>query len=170
DGPGRPGALDRALPTGPGEDPGDGRPAALGPTVAPADAERSLHWARTALRLLGDGVIEPGGLVRCVEHLPALVVNQDSALAGVLAVAVLAPLDELPAGERARLCLTLRAWLDHQRHTPQIAAQLHVHPQTVRYRMAKLSELLGDTLNTPDGRFALALALRTAGGADAGRP
>ncbi len=58
---------------------------------------------------------------------------------------------------------TLRAWLDHQRHTPQIAAQLHIHAQTVRYRMAKLAELLGDTLETPDGRFALALALRAAG-------
>jgi DNA-binding PucR family transcriptional regulator len=35
-----------------------------------------------------------------------------------------------------------------------------VHPQTVRYRIAKLRELLGDALDEPDGRFELELALR----------
>ncbi|MEO6859299.1 MAG: helix-turn-helix domain-containing protein [Solirubrobacteraceae bacterium] len=62
--------------------------------------------------------------------------------------------------ENERLLDTLGAWLDHQRHTPDIAEQLHVHPHTVRYRMAKLRELLGDALDTPAGRFELGLALR----------
>jgi PucR C-terminal helix-turn-helix domain len=35
-----------------------------------------------------------------------------------------------------------------------------VHPQTVRYRIAKLGELLGEGLQTPGGRFELALAVR----------
>jgi DNA-binding PucR family transcriptional regulator len=55
------------------------------------------------------------------------------------------------------------AWLAHQRHTPTVAAELHVHPQTVRYRVGKLRELLGDRLDTPDGRFGLELALRARG-------
>ena len=38
--------------------------------------------------------------------------------------------------------------------------ELHVHPQTVRYRIAKLRELLGESLETADGRFELELALR----------
>ena len=59
-----------------------------------------------------------------------------------------------------RLLETLRAWLDHQRHTPRIAAELHVHPQTVRYRVRQLRELLGDAIETPEGRFELELALR----------
>jgi DNA-binding PucR family transcriptional regulator len=66
----------------------------------------------------------------------------------------------LPAGERDRLLETLGAWLSHQRHTPRIATELHVHPQTVRYRIAKLRELLGDALETAEGRFELELALR----------
>jgi DNA-binding PucR family transcriptional regulator len=37
---------------------------------------------------------------------------------------------------------------------------LHVHPQTARYRIAKLRELLGDQLDDPDARFELELALR----------
>ena len=70
------------------------------------------------------------------------------------------PARPLPAAERERLLETLGAWLAHQRHTPRIAAELHVHPQTVRYRIGKLRELLGDALETPDGRFELELALR----------
>ena len=68
--------------------------------------------------------------------------------------------DALPAADRERLLQTLAAWLAHQRHTPAIAAELHVHPQTVRYRMGKLRELLGEELDTAEGRFELELALR----------
>ena len=42
-----------------------------------------------------------------------------------------------------------------------MAAALHVHPQTVRYRVARLRELLGDQLDDPDARFELEIALRT---------
>jgi len=38
-----------------------------------------------------------------------------------------------------------------------------VHPRTVRYRMGKLREPLGDALETVDGRFELELALRARG-------
>jgi DNA-binding PucR family transcriptional regulator len=55
---------------------------------------------------------------------------------------------------------TLAAWLAHQRHTPAIAAELHVHQQTVRYRVGKLRELFGDSLDTPEGRLELELAIR----------
>jgi DNA-binding PucR family transcriptional regulator len=37
---------------------------------------------------------------------------------------------------------------------------MHVHPQTARYRIARLRELLGDQLDDPDARFELQLALR----------
>jgi DNA-binding PucR family transcriptional regulator len=63
-----------------------------------------------------------------------------------------------------RLTETLAAWLDHQRHTPRIAEALHVHSQTVRYRIANLRELLGDAIDDPDGRFELQLALRISAG------
>lgn len=152
DGPGRRAALDRAL--------GDER-AALGPTVGLADAPRSLRWARLALSLAHDGAIASGtGAVRSDEHLSEMTLLADAELADALMRRALAPLDPLPAAERERLLDTLAAWLDHQRHTPRIAAQLHVHPQTVRYRMAKLHELVGDALDTPAGRFELGLSLR----------
>jgi DNA-binding PucR family transcriptional regulator len=41
-----------------------------------------------------------------------------------------------------------------------MAEELHVHPQTARYRIARLRELLGEQLEDPDARFELELALR----------
>ena len=55
---------------------------------------------------------------------------------------------------------TLRAWVDQPGQVQRIAAALHVHPQTVRYRLGQLRELLGDALDDADARFAFALALR----------
>lgn len=138
----------------------------------PAQARRSLDWARLTLRLASAGAlarVDDGrgvaggpapGPVRTADHLATVIVLQDRELAWALVRARLGPLQPLPAGERARLTETLAAWLAHQRHTPRIAAELHVHPQTVRYRIARLRELLGDDLDSPDARFELALALR----------
>ena len=41
-----------------------------------------------------------------------------------------------------------------------MAAELDVHPQTVRYRVNRLRELLGTQLDDPDARFELEIALR----------
>jgi DNA-binding PucR family transcriptional regulator len=40
-----------------------------------------------------------------------------------------------------------------------VAEQLHVHPQTVRYRLGRLRELFGPALDDPATRAALLLAL-----------
>jgi DNA-binding PucR family transcriptional regulator len=155
DGPGRPAEIARAV---------EDEVAALGPTVPPRDAARSLHWSRLALGLVERGRLTPAkrprGPVRVDDHLASVILLQDEELAGALASSRLQPLAELPAAERDRLLETLEAWLDHQRHVPGIAEALHVHPQTVRYRVAKLRELVGDALDTPGGRFELELALR----------
>jgi hypothetical protein len=160
DGPGRRGIIDRAL---------EGEPGALGPAVAPVDAHRSLRWARLALTLAHDGALPSpvSAPVRVADHLATVILLGDRELALAMSDARLAPLDGLPAGERDRLTETLAAWLDHQRHTPAIADQLHVHPQTVRYRIARLRGLLGVAMDTGQGRFELGLALRIQA---AGRP
>jgi hypothetical protein len=40
-----------------------------------------------------------------------------------------------------------------------VADELHVHPQTVRYRLTQLRELFGSALDDPATRAALLLAL-----------
>jgi hypothetical protein len=139
----------------------DDVPAALGPAVALGRAPLSLARARAAHALVLDGVVDRGGLVVADEHLPALLLHGgDRSLAADLAAGALAPLDELRPGPRGRLRTTLRAWLDHPGQVTRVAGELHVHPQTVRYRVAQLRELFGDRLEDPDARFELALALR----------
>jgi hypothetical protein len=155
EGPGRAATLRRAL---------GSEAAALGPTVAPRDARRSLRWARKALALAQTGAIDPSRTpIRARDHLATLILLGDEELAAALASDRLKPLLDLPEVERDRLIQTLESWLDHQRHTPRVAAELHVHPQTVRYRVARLRELLGQRLETAEGRFELEMALRALG-------
>ena len=79
-----------------------------------------------------------------------------------LAADHLAPLADLPAGSKARLTETLRVWLAEQGRLGRVAERLGVHPQTARYRLARLRELFGDALDDPDERFWLELSLRVA--------
>jgi DNA-binding PucR family transcriptional regulator len=43
---------------------------------------------------------------------------------------------------------------------PDVAVRLHIHPQTVRYRLRQLEKLFGDALHDPETRLDLILALR----------
>ena len=150
--PGRRAQLESAL---------DGVPAAMGTAVVLERAPLSLVRARAAHALVLDGRVGGGPFVAADEHLPALLLHAgDGALATDLAARALAPLDDLRPGARGRLRTTLRAWLDHPGQVTRVAGELHVHPQTVRYRVAQLRELFGERLDDADARFELALALR----------
>jgi PucR C-terminal helix-turn-helix domain len=154
--PGRRAQLEAAL---------DGAPAALGPAVAVERAPFSLARARAAHALVLDGRVNGGPLVIADDHLPALMLHGgDGTLAADLAASALAPLADLRPGARERLRATLRAWLDYPGQVTRVAGDLHVHPQTVRYRVAQLRELFGERLDDPDARFELALALRAEAG------
>ena len=155
DGPGRQAAIDRAL----RDRTLRGRPAAIGPSVPLARAAMSLRWARHALALARAGVI-PAGPVRCDQHLSTLLILADEDLAAALRGRRLAPLDRLRPAQRDRIAETLLAWLQLGENAAEVAQRIHVHPQTVRYRMRQIHELFGDQLRDPDRRFELQLALR----------
>jgi len=131
------------------------RAAALGPTVAWNAAAGSASRARETLGL-SSGV----GLLAADDHRLELLMRADRSLARELADHALEPLDQETAASQDRLRRTLAAWLGEQGRTERVAASLHVHPQTVRYRMSRLRELFGDSLEDPDRRFELDLALR----------
>ena len=92
-------------------------------------------------------------------HLPLLVVGADPAALADLRRQVLAPLATLRPATAERLAETLREWLLHLGRRDDVAAALHVHPQTVRYRMGQLRELFGDRLEDPRTVLALTIAL-----------
>ncbi|MEU8344620.1 PucR C-terminal helix-turn-helix domain-containing protein [Actinomadura meyerae] len=152
DGPGRAKLVDRAL---------AGTLAVVGPTVPLMEAARSIQWARKTLSLVQRGVIEAdSGVIRSVEHMSTLILFQDEGLITSLADLRLAPLAHLRPSQQDRLAETLLAWLQSGRNANEVAMRLHVHPQTVRYRLRQLEELFGDQLLDPDLRFDLEIVLR----------
>jgi DNA-binding PucR family transcriptional regulator len=58
------------------------------------------------------------------------------------------------------LVQTLRAYLDGFGDVAAAAEQLHVHPNTVRYRVRRIETLLATSLADPDVRLLLSLGLR----------
>jgi DNA-binding PucR family transcriptional regulator len=136
-------------------------PLALGPTVGWDEAAISSARALRCLMLVEEGALSAdGSVVRAEEHGLDLVLAADRRLARDLSASALAPLDGVRATSRDRLAATLREWLRHRGRTEQVARVLHVHPQTVRYRMARVRELFGDALEDPDRRLELEMALR----------
>jgi sugar diacid utilization regulator len=93
------------------------------------------------------------------DHLTSLVVSADPAALADLRAQALGPLRDLRPSTADRLSETLRAWLLHQGRRDDVASALHIHPQTVRYRMTQLRDLYGDRLDQPETVLALTIAL-----------
>jgi hypothetical protein len=139
-----------------------GRPAAIGPSVPLLEAARSLRWATRALGLMGRGILPRQGVVRCADHLSTLLLHGDEPMLDLLRSCALAPLDAVSEQQRGRLAETLLAWLLSGSNVPDVAARLHIHPQTVRYRLRQLEKVFGEALHDADRRLDLILALTSA--------
>ena len=134
-----------------------GRHAVVGPPRPWTDARASYDRAARTV-----GVARPtrtGAPVDTEEHLAHLVLTADPEALSDLRARVLAPLAELAPGTRDRLAETLLSWLLHQGRRDAVAAELHIHAQTVRYRMGQLRELYGDRLSDPAAVRELVIAL-----------
>jgi hypothetical protein len=92
-------------------------------------------------------------------HLSQLVLCADPDALADLRAQVLAPLEGLRPGSAEKLADTLRSWLLHHGRRDDVAEELFVHPQTVRYRMNQLRDLYGDRLDDPSTVLALTIAL-----------
>ncbi|KAB2339966.1 PucR family transcriptional regulator [Actinomadura rudentiformis] len=121
-----------------------GHMAAIGPTVAVTRAGMSLRWARHALALVERGVFSAKEPVRCVDHIPTLAGAMCEELIDVALRVRLAPLLELPPQRREPLARTLLVYMENRDNAVAAAEQLLVHEQTVRYRIRRLEEILGD--------------------------
>jgi hypothetical protein len=151
DGPGRRAELERACAD---------RAAALGPTQPVARAGASWARARSGLSAIRGGALE-ASLCVVADHLTELAFFEAREPLRDLRAMTLAPLNGLTPAARDRMTETLRAYLDHRGNAPAMAEALHVHPQTVRYRLRKLRDLFGAALDDPEARFELETAVRT---------
>ncbi|MFE7842081.1 PucR family transcriptional regulator [Streptomyces sp. NPDC057474] len=131
-----------------------GLSAPAGPIAAAAaykQAEQALSVARRRGRCLVEHEELAAGSV-----LPLL--GDDAVRA--FADSLLRPLREHDATGRGNLVDSLRAWLSRHGQWDAAAADLGVHRHTLRYRMRRVEEILGRSLDDPDVRMELWLALK----------
>ncbi|MEU9328535.1 PucR family transcriptional regulator [Streptomyces canus] len=128
--------------------------APVGPIAAAAaykQAEQALSVARRRGRVYVEHEQLASGSV-----LPLLADDAVRAFADGL----LRPLYEHDATGRGDLVASLRAWLSRHGQWDAAAADLGVHRHTLRYRMRRVEEILGRSLDDPDVRMELWLALK----------
>lgn len=133
-----------------------GQIAVVGPARPWLGVKASYERAVRALRIAASPVRT---VVDTEEHLAELVLTADPQALADLRAKVLEPLSAAPDMSAAKLAETLRSWLRHQGRRDEVAAELFIHPQTVRYRMNQLRDLYGDRLRDPDWVSALVIAL-----------
>lgn len=134
-----------------------GRHAVVGPPRPWIDARSSYDRASRTVPLVGPS--GSGDPVDTEQHLAELVLAADPDALADLRARMLAPLADLPPATQGRLAETLLSWLLHQGRRDEVAAELHVHAQTVRYRMGQVRELYGDRLRDQTVVRDLILAL-----------
>ncbi|MBL1084966.1 PucR family transcriptional regulator [Streptomyces actinomycinicus] len=131
-----------------------GLSAPAGPIAAAAaykQAEQALSVARRRGRVFVEHEQLAAGSV-----LPLLADDAVKAFADGL----LRALHEHDATGRGDLVASLRAWLSRHGQWDAAAADLGVHRHTLRYRMRRVEEILGRSLDDPDVRMELWLALK----------
>jgi hypothetical protein len=139
-----------------------GRDATVGPARPWTAVAASVQRAGRARDLIA---APEGEALDTEAHLATLLLGSDAEALADLRRRVLEPLAELRPSTAQRLEQTLRSWLLHQGRRDDVAADLNVHAQTVRYRMTQLRELYGDRLHDPATVLELVIALGVPRGA-----
>ncbi|WP_141580081.1 CdaR family transcriptional regulator [Actinomadura sp. WMMA1423] len=138
----------------------DRGPVAVGLTVPLDEVPDALRWARGVLALAEDGVIDARPLVRAEDHLLDLWLTCDPPLVEELARRRLGGLAALPEAKGRALTETLRVWLEQWSTAADVGRRLHLHPQTVRYRLRQIRKEVGGPLDDPETRFVLEAILK----------
>ncbi|MFE4851330.1 PucR family transcriptional regulator, partial [Streptomyces sp. NPDC056689] len=134
-----------------------GLSAPAGP-IAAATAFKQAEQALSVARRRGRALVEHEE-VAAGSVVPLLADDAVRAFADGL----LRALKDHDATGRGDLVASLRAWLSRHGQWDAAAADLGVHRHTLRYRMRRVEEILGRSLDDPDVRMELWLALKATG-------
>ncbi|MFI9098920.1 PucR family transcriptional regulator [Streptomyces fildesensis] len=126
------------------------------PVAELPDANRQAERALAVALRRGRNLVEHGE-VGAGSVLPLL--GDDAVRA--FAEGLLRPLREHDATSRGDLVASLQAWLSRHGQWDAAASDLGVHRHTLRYRMRRVEEILGRSLDDPDVRMELWLAMKT---------
>ncbi|WP_285772835.1 PucR family transcriptional regulator [Microtetraspora sp. NBRC 13810] len=87
---------------------------------------------------------------------------EDPAVLAGLVDHVLGDVVRYDADHETRLVASVRAWMEHDRHLENAARTLHVHPNTLAYRLRRFGALTGKDLSSTGDFAEIWLAIRAA--------
>ena len=120
------------------------------------DAPRALREARLACAAATPGSTE---MIGYADRPGAVLLATTPDAAEALARRVLGPVLDLAPEDRRVVLDTVRAWLAEDGSTSSAAERLHLHRNTVRYRLRRLEDLSGRSLARPVDLAEIHLAL-----------
>jgi len=129
----------------------------LGRADRAPDAQREARWALEGARQAGEPLARYGEENASAFFLPRSLSGAERAVRGVLG-----PLLDYDESHNAELVRSLEVFLAHNRSWQKAASALHVHTQTLVYRIRRFEELTGRKTNQTGDVARLWLALETA--------
>jgi purine catabolism regulator len=137
----------------------------------PFPAERSLAVARREALWALDRAAEAGReVVSYGDDRTERWLTGDSADLRALVEQVLGAVLAYDAAHAGDLVASVRVWLEHDRQTDRAARALHVHPNTLLYRVRRFEQISGRSLASTESLAEVWLALRATAAVPAPRP
>jgi DNA-binding PucR family transcriptional regulator len=100
------------------------------------------------------------GVLAVNEHVPELLLARSPQLGRTVERRALGPLEDYAERRSADLLDTLETFMAADLDRRAAAELLHVHPNTLDYRLKRIEELTGLAVSRPDDLALLALALK----------
>jgi purine catabolism regulator len=142
-------------------------PAGAGRAVPAADLRRTFHEARCALEAQalsgeanGDGPRQLLATYRDLGSFQLLLSLQDDDALRLFCDSILAPIEDGEGAYGGELMRSLEAFIECNGQWERAARQLYCHRHTLRYRIRRVEELTGRSLDSARDRIDFWLALR----------
>jgi purine catabolism regulator len=142
-------------------------PAGAGRAVGSADLRRTFHEARCALEAQalsgeadGDGTPHLLATYRDLGSFQLLLSLQDDDALRLFCDSILAPIEDGEGAYGGELMRSLEAFIECNGQWERAARQLYCHRHTLRYRIRRVEELTGRSLDSARDRIDFWLALR----------
>ncbi|MEA2312727.1 MAG: hypothetical protein QOE28_2695 [Solirubrobacteraceae bacterium] len=137
-------------------------PGGAGRAVYTGDARRAFHEARCALeaRALAGGANGAVATYRDLGSFQLLLSLQDDEALRLFCDSILAPIEDGEGAYGGELMRSLEAFIECNGQWERAARQLYCHRHTLRYRIRRVEELTGRSLDSARDRIDFWLALR----------
>ncbi|MGY1498035.1 PucR family transcriptional regulator [Streptomyces sp. QTS52] len=137
--------------------------AAVGMSRSFAPGESLRVAQREALWAVSQAVQSGRPLVRYGNDTTGRWLPDDAAVLSALVEHVLGEALRYDAAHDAHLLNSVRTWMERDRRTDAAAAALHIHPNTLAYRLRRFAALSGRDLSSTEAFAEVWLAIRAAG-------